>query len=95
MKSLYRSVLVDLPKKKALLKKIKVMHLVFEIGVTRVDARLCTGVAIDEEAANANVKFTRPGGESPENYDLADITTIKRLRSRRWLIKIKGNANPA
>lgn len=174
------------------------MHLIFEVGTTRYDSRLCEDVAVDEEAGSANISFkpspvlaavkasatfqgmtfeadtagaggnaitvalttgatagaevvsvvgnaisvqvesgvsTRTqvktaldahGGASAlinttvtsggtavtapvsatalsggvtataaVNYDLADINTIRRLRTRKWLIKINGQANPA
>jgi hypothetical protein len=98
MKSLYRSALRKAGKAAEILGKIKTKRIVFEVGATRFDARNCTGVAIDENAPGGltpNISFTRPGGSGPENYDLSDITAFKRLRTKKWLIKIKGDANPA
>jgi hypothetical protein len=99
MLSRYRSSIKNDPaKKKELLKKIKSLKVVFQVGTARFEAKDCTGVAFDEEAAGGaspNVTFTRPGGSTPENYDMADIVEFRRLRSRRWLIVISGLANPA
>ncbi len=95
MKSLYRSGLKSTGKTAEVLGKIKIKHIVFEVGTTRFDMRACTGVVIDETALSNNITFTRPGGSTPEVYNLADITAFRRLRSKKWLVKISGLANPA
>lgn len=94
MKSLYKSELTA-AKKQKLLNKIKSLHIVFQVGSARFDARRCTGVAIDEAALDDNIVFTRPGGGSAEYYDLADVIEIRRLRSQKWLVKINASADPA
>jgi transcriptional regulator NrdR family protein len=94
MKSLYRRSLTA-AKKEELLSKIKAMNLIFEIGNERIDSRDLTDLVIDEGAADDQIAFTRPGGVAVEYYDLTDIVSIRRLRTRRWAIKLADNADPA
>lgn len=93
MKSLYKSELT-VAKKKALLNKIKSLHVVMDVENKRFDLRTCTAITIDETAGSDNIIFTRPGG-SPEKYNLADVIEIRRLRAQKWLVKIAHGANPA
>lgn len=98
MKSQNRSRLRQPGRTRELLGEIKGKHLTFEVGTLRFDDHQCMEVAIDENAAGGlspNISFKRPGSETAERYDLNDITLIRRLRSRKWLIKIRGDANPA
>lgn len=194
-----RSQLSNLVKLKALLHKIKSLHVVFEVGTERFPASACSNVLIDETLGSNNIQFNRPGdhltavkaagslgglsfqadtagaagnsitvrytagatagsevvtvvgnaitvqiasgvstrtqvkaaldASSPaaalvdtsitsgatvvtapagptslsggfdadalEQYDLSDITMIRRLRTKKWMIEINGNANPA
>jgi hypothetical protein len=50
-------------------------------------------LTINETAPTNTISFD--DGSGAQNYDLADILFIKRIRTRKWLIVIKDNANPA
>jgi hypothetical protein len=85
----------------ALLLKIQALYaakpsrVVFEVaGSDRFNATEATNVAIDPEAANDQIQFQRPGGAEVELYDLSDIVVIKRLRTKKYLIRIGAAADP-
>lgn len=90
-----RSQLTNTQELKDKIHKIKSLHLVFEVGSMRFKASDCTNVAIDETAADDQIAFQRPGGVAIEYYNLTDIRMIRRLRTKKWMIEIKGSALPA
>lgn len=51
-----------------------------------------TGDPDNEQAAVSATNLA--GGLDVESYDLADIQLIRRLRTKKYLIKISGNADP-
>lgn len=74
----------------------KKSRVVFEIaGGDRFNASECTNVAFDPTAADDQIAFQRPGGSVVEYYNLSDIVTIKRLRTKKYLIRIGFTADPA
>ena len=97
----YQSRLLDPAKRAKILEKIKSLHglkptsLVFEVDGKRHSAADCTGVNLDLAASDDQIVFQAPGDGAPRYYDLADIELIKRLRTRKYLIKIKTGANSA
>lgn len=100
-KSRLRSELANTTETDRLLNKIAALlaqsarHVVFQKGTARFSAANCTNVAIDETLDEDNIQFQRPGGSAVEYYDTADIQLIKRLRTKKWLIKIKASADDA
>lgn len=97
-KSLYRSELDNVTKFKQLLAKIKTKHVIIEKGSARYDSRKLTDLVIDQDAADDNISFTPTGDASSGGvtaYDLADIQEIRRLRTSKWLIKIRSSADGA
>jgi hypothetical protein len=101
MRSRLRSELTDIVRTKQIINKIKGLfadkarRVEFQIGNSRFNAADCTSVVIDETLSVANFQFKRPGGSVVENYDLADLIMVRRLRTKKYLIHIDQNANPA
>jgi hypothetical protein len=93
-KGLIRSQLANTAELQAKLNKIKNQKVVIEMGSARFNLADCTNVAIDPSAANDAIQFQRPGGSSVENYELSDIESIRRLRSKKYCIKLKQLADP-
>ena len=100
-KSRMRSELPNTTELKRQMAKIKANYtaksstLVFEKAGVRIKASACTNVALDETLANNNIQFQRPDGVAVENYDLADIRMIKRLRTKKYLVIISDLADDA
>lgn len=98
-----RSILADTAKLQAYLNKIGAelaegpdTRVVFEIsGSVQFNSHDCTSVVVTGTGTTANIQFKRPGGSTVENYDLADIENIRRLRTKKHLIVIKFGSNPA
>lgn len=98
-----RSELKDTPKETRLLAHIKKLfdqkahHLTIQIGRRRVNAADCDAFAFDPTASGgtAAIVFTEKSGGDEETYDLADIQIIKRLRTKKYCIRLKDTANPA
>ena len=101
MNSIIRSKLADVNKRKKVMTKIaslfaqRASRVVFEVDGVRFSAAAATNVAFDVEAADDQIAFQRPGGVSVEYYDLTDIAVIKRLRTKKYLIRIKRGADDA
>lgn len=99
--SIFRSRLSNAAKTVALLSKISALHagkpnrVVFEVDGIRFSASEATNVAFDPSAADDQIVFRRPAGVADEYYDLGDIQVIKRLRTKKYLIRIKAGADSA
>ncbi len=93
MNSRNKSSLVDAVHTTRLLKKIKDLHaqrasrLVFRVPGARYSAADCANVVIDENAQT--VEYDDPEA-APKAYTLADIESIQRIRSRKYLISFKS-----
>lgn len=102
MRSRLRSELPFKQETQTILEKIAVLygmnphHVVFETeaaGKTmRYNASNCTLVQILPFATSHNIQFKAPGDSVVETYALHDIHIIRRLRNKKWLIRINGNA---
>lgn len=99
MQSRYRSELVDAAKLTAILKKIKELAaerpraLIIEKAGVRYLGEALTSFTIDETVDTATIVFDDGGGA--QTYDKADIKSIQRVRSRKYKIVLKPDANPA
>lgn len=98
-RQLYRSQLKSAAKLTGLLKKIKDLYAKHKSGVvikkgnsTYFGQKLVT-LTIDETLATGTIILD--DGAGAQTYDKADIISIRRIRSRRWEIKLKASANPA
>ena len=101
MSDIFRSRLNNLAKLKKWLNKIKDLHarkassFVIEIEGVRLKGQDLDTVTIDPDAANDNIIIKRGPADPLEYYDLADIKLIKRIRTKKYLIKIALGADPA
>ena len=99
LKSLYRNKLDESAKLTALLKKIKELaaerasRLVIDFGLLRFRGDELTSFTIDETLSVGTIVFN--DGLTTRTFDKADIRLIRRLRTKKWAIEIKANANPA
>lgn len=64
-------------------------------GFDRFNAADCTSVSFAPNSSTNTINFKRPGGSVVEHYDYTDIQIIRRLRTKKWLIRILGSADPA
>jgi hypothetical protein len=101
-RSRLRSGLSNSTETTALLNKIAALvtlsknHVVFELDKSvRFRGVDCTSIVIDPALGSANIQFQAPGDGAVRNYDTADIQMIRRLRTKKYLIILKSNANPA
>lgn len=62
-------------------------------GSVRYEGRELTSLVITPGSSTGTIAFD--DGAGVQTYDKADIKYISRLRSRRYKIVIKPNANPA
>lgn len=99
-KALMRSELKDPVKMTGILKKIKDIYakghktvLVIEKGSAQYHSAKLVSLVIDETLSVGTIVFD--DGAGAQTYDKADITSIQRIRSRRWKITINASANPA
>ena len=98
-KELYRSELKVPVKLTGLLKKIKDLYakhrtaVVIKKGNTTYYSDRVTSLVIDETLSVGTIVVDP--GTGAETYDKADIYSIRRIRSRRWEIKLNASANPA
>ena len=92
-----RSQLGNLTEFNLLMSKLKSLlaasprHITFQKGTAyRVSAADCASVVVDP-AGTPVIQFTR-SGQTAENYAEGDVQIIKRLRTKKYLIKIKATA---